>query len=398
MDDYRQLVKQNILNADIFVNATFSGRQRGRELAWNQVIVRPVLIKDERQLQVSHFDEKQDITKNFADTQVEDKLDELLSLPFKNISVQTTQQRIHIQFTKKGKAIVHQHKETAPQPVPELEHNRQKNLLLPADSPDLFLHTTGIMTQDGRVRASMQKKFRQINEFLQRIVEIGELERFEQSPVQIIDCGCGSAHLTFSVYHYLNHVRHLPAVLTGVDVNESLLQKQAALGQELGWENLRFAASPIVDYQPDVTPGIVLALHACDTATDEALAQAVKWQSQMIFSVPCCHHHLHQQLVKEKEPTPFQSVLRHGVFKQRWGDMLTDSFRVLILQILGYRTDVVEFVSTEHTGKNLMIRAIKTDRTGNRQAVEEYMALRDFWQVQPYLADLLQAELSELLR
>ena len=395
-EDYKLLIKQHILNADTFVKATFSGRQRGHELVWNQVIVRPVLIQDERHLQVSHFDDKQDVTKNFTNTQVEDKLDELLSLPFKNITVQTTQQRIHVQITKKGKAIVHQHREAAPLCVPSLEHNRPKNLLFPANTPDPFLHTTGIMTQDGRVRANMQKKFRQINEFLQRIVETGELEKLTQSPVQIIDCGCGSAHLTFAVYHYLNHVLNLPAALTGVDVNESLLQKQAELGQKLGWNNLHFAASSIVDYQPDVVPSIVLALHACDTATDEALAQAVKWQSRMIFSVPCCHHHLHQQLVKEKEPSPFQPVLRHGVLKQRWGDMLTDSFRVLLLQILGYHTDVVEFVSTEHTGKNLMIRAVKTDKPAGQQIVQEYLALRDFWQVQPYLADLLANELAVL--
>jgi SAM-dependent methyltransferase len=395
-EDYKSLVKQYILTAGTFVKATFSGRQKGHDLAWNQVIVRPVLIQEERQFQVSHFDDKQDVTKNFADAQVEDKLDELLSLPFKNITVQTTQQQFHVQITKKGQAIVHQHREAAPQRAPSLEHNRPKNLLLPADTPDPFLHTTGIMTQDGRVRANMQKKFRQINEFLQRIVETGELENLEKSPVQIIDCGCGSAQLTFAVYHYLNHVLNLPAALTGVDVNESLLKKQAELGQSLGWKNLHFAASPIVDYQPDVVPDIVLALHACDTATDEALAQAIKWQSYMIFAVPCCHHHLHRQLVKEKEPPPFQPVLQHGVFKQRWGDMLTDTFRGLILQILGYRTDVVEFVSTEHTGKNLMIRAVKTDKPAGQQAVQEYLALRDFWQVQPYLADLLANELAAL--
>jgi len=395
-EDYKPLIKLHILNADTFVKATFSGRQRGRELAWQQVIVRPALIKDQRQLQVSHFDDKQDITKNFPDEQIGATLDELLSLPFKNITVQTTQQRIHVQITKRGKSIVHQHRETAPLCMPSLEHDRNKNLLLPADIPDPFLHTTGIMTRDGRVRAGMQKKFRQINEFLQRIVETGELENLAQSPVQIIDCGCGSAYLTFAVYHYLNHVLHLPAALTGVDVNESLLQKQAELGQKLGWENLHFAAGTIVDYQPDVAPGMVLALHACDTATDEALAQAVKWQSRLIFSVPCCHHHLHQQLVKEKEPLPFHSVLQHGVFKQRWGDILTDTFRVLILQMLGYRTDVVEFVSTEHTGKNLMIRAVRTANPAGQQAGQEYLALRDFWQVQPYLADLLANELAAL--
>ncbi len=397
MDDYRALLKQHILN-DNFIKATFSGRQRGRSLAWNRVIIRPVRIKDQPHLQISHFDDKQDITKNFAGKQIEPKLDEALSLPFKNFAVQTTGQTIQVQITKKGKAMIHRRQAATPRPAPSLAHNRQKNLLLPAGRPDPFLHITGIMTDEGRVRAKMQKKFRQINEFLQRIVETGELDRVEQPPVKIIDCGCGSAYLTFAVYHYLNHILQVPATLTGVDVNQELLHKQAALGKKLGWKELDFVISRIVDYHPPHSPDIVLALHACDTATDEALAQAVKWGSRMIFSVPCCHHHLHQQLVKEKEPSAFQPILRHGVFKQRWGDMLTDSLRVLILQILGYQTDVVEFVSTEHTGKNLMIRAVKTGESGDPQRVEQYLTLRDFWQVQPFLADLLANEVSKWIR
>jgi hypothetical protein len=141
---------------------------------------------------------------------------------------------------------------------------------------------------------------------------------------------------------------------------------------------------------------MVLALHACDTATDEALAQAVKWQSQMIFCVPCCHHHLQQQLTIQKAPSPFKPVLRHAIFKERWGDILTDSFRSLILQIMGYRTDVVEFVSTEHTSKNLMIRAIKSGKPGSRQAIQEYKQLTELWQVKPYLGQLLGKELSDV--
>jgi hypothetical protein len=142
----------------------------------------------------------------------------------------------------------------------------------------------------------------------------------------------------------------------------------------------------------------VLALHACDTATDEALAQGVKWQSDMIFSAPCCHHHLQQQMNLQTSPSLFAPIMRHGALKERLGDIVTDSFRALILQIMGYRTNVAEFVSTEHTGKNLLLRSIRTTQPGNNQrAIQEYQALKDFWQVEPYLEKLLERELSGLI-
>ncbi|MFC1976086.1 SAM-dependent methyltransferase, partial [Chloroflexota bacterium] len=384
MNDYKHLVKQSILDEETFLKAVFSGQQRGHVIPWNKVVVRPVLIKERRHLQFSYFDAKKDITKNYTDAEIVEKLDELLALPFKSINVQTTNQTFQVQITKKGKVIIHQHKTPEQQKTPSLQHDRQKDLLLPADTPDPFLQQIGIMTQDGKVRAKMQKKFRQINEFLKLIVETEELEKIEQSPLNIIDCGCGNAYLTFAVYHYLNHMLGLPARMIGIDVNQSLLNRRLALSQDLGWDDLTFQATRIVDYRPSDPPGMVLALHACDTATDEALAQAVKWQSKMIFCAPCCHHHLQQQLTQQTAPSPFKPVLRHAIFKERWGDILTDSFRSLLLQIMGYRTEVVEFVSTEHTGKNLMIRAIKSGQPGNRQAIQEYKQLAEFWQVKPY--------------
>jgi hypothetical protein len=141
---------------------------------------------------------------------------------------------------------------------------------------------------------------------------------------------------------------------------------------------------------------VVLALHACDTATDEALAQAVRWQSQTILSAPCCHHHLQQQIKGPEGPEQFRLVLRHNILRERLGDILTDGFRAQILRIMGYRTDVVEFISTEHTAKNLMIRAVKTCEPGHPQATQEYGALRAYWDVEPYLGELLGEELSRV--
>jgi SAM-dependent methyltransferase len=232
----------------------------------------------------------------------------------------------------------------------------------------------------------MHAKFSQINEFLKLLEHTEELDAFEKTPVNILDCGCGSAYLSFAAYHYLNDVRGIPARLVGIDVNETLIQKDNAESEQLGYTDACFQRSSIIDYEPDVPPDIVLALHACDTATDEAIAQGIRWQSRLILCAPCCHHHLQKQL---QAVEPFEPVFRHGILKQRMGDILTDAFRALILRMLGYKTDVVEFVSPEHTDKNLMIRAVKRGQQDTAQFVQEYIKLKNYWHVTPYLETLL---------
>jgi SAM-dependent methyltransferase len=348
-------------------------------------------------MQFSYFDAQKDVTYNYSGSEAVQKLDELLAIPFKNIHIETVTHDIQVQISKRGKVLVHQHRLAEPRPKPSLGHNRPKNRLLLDDSPSPFLQAIGIMTQDGKIRASKQKKFRQINEFLKLIVETGELEKFGQRAVNIVDCGCGSAHLTFSVYHYLSSVLGLQCQIVGIDVNADLLEKKAAQCQDLGWGNLSFQVTEIADFRPFIAPDIVLALHACDTATDDAIAQAIRWGAGMILCVPCCHHYLRQQLDQQRAPRPLEPVLRHGAFKERLSSMLTDSFRALILRIMGYRVDIVELVSTEFTGKNLMIRAIKSAGSENPETVQAYLDLKEYWQVTPYLEHLLKEELSKLI-
>ena len=386
---YKILVKRAILDSDRFIKATFSGRRRGYKLAWRRVTVRPVEIRGERHLQCSHLDETQDITKNYAGAEADAKVASLIELPFSQIHVQTTDVDLQVQISRKGKARIHRHRVEAPCLLPEMAHDRQKERLLSEDAPDPFLQALGIMTEAGEIRASRRDKFVQINEFLRLIVETRELEALDSDPLTLVDCGCGSADLTFAVYHYLNHVLERPAQLTGVDVKRALLRERAALAERLEWEGLSFVASRIIDFEPSVAPDIVLALHACDTATDEALAQAVAWGSRMIFSVPCCHHDLQAQMKGPAMPDVFQPVLRQGILKERLGDILTDTFRAQLLRMMGYRTDVVEFVSSEHTDKNLMIRAVKFAEPGDAQMVREYERLKAYWAVQPFMERLL---------
>ncbi len=401
-NEYKEQIKRIALNEQTFVRLTMKGKMRDDVLPWRQVIVRPVLIKNERYLQFSYFTEKQDITKNYRDSEADEKLDDLLALPFSAIHAQSTAENLVVQITKKGKPLVHRNKPIDANREPDLTHDHSKILPLPADKPDTFLQAIGIMDEQGKVFPGMQGKFSQVNEFLKLLDHTGELEHFGKTPLNILDCGCGSAYLSLATYHYLNDIRGIPARLVGVDVNGTLMQKDNAQSEALGFTEACFQKSAIIDYQPEVPPDIVLALHACDTATDEAIAQGIRWQSRLILCAPCCHHDLNQQLSAASphslpDVAPFSPVLRHGILKERLADILTDAFRALVLRIMGYKTDVVEFVSSEHTDKNLMIRAVKRPHTHNAAFVQEYLALKKFWGVTPYLEKLLGEQFTALL-
>ncbi len=394
-EEYKEQVKRLVLDEHIFVRLTMKGQSRDVNTSWRQVIVRPVLIKNERYLQFSYFNQKQDITKNYRGSEASQMLDEILTLPFNSIVVQSTMEDLHVQITSKGKAILHRDKATMARNEPLLAHDLSKKLFIPADKPDSFLQATGIMDDQGRVRPSMQGKFSQINEFLKLLEHTGELERFEKTPVNILDCGCGSAYLAFAAYHYLNDVRAIPAHLTGIDTNATLIQKDIRQSEELGFSNTCFRISAIIDYVPQELPDIVLALHACDTATDEAIYQGIVSQSRLIMCAPCCHHHLNQQLHAAR---PFTPIFQDGILKQRLSDILTDTFRALVLRIMGYKTDVVEFVSPEHTDKNLMIRAVRRTQRDKARYIQEYLDLKKYWGVTPYLETLLGERLTRPLQ
>jgi SAM-dependent methyltransferase len=392
-ENYKDLIKHAALDDETFVRLTLKGVVRGPAVPWRQVIVRPVEVRGRRQLQFSYFDAKQDVSKNYYGGEAAARLDEVLAIPYSSLVLQTTTEDIQIQLTKKGKAIVHRHRhkngaagDTAS--VPDLAHNRAKAVPLPPDRPDRFLQAIGIMGADGQVRPQMQGKLAQINEFIKLVEATGELDRFERTPVQVLDAGCGSSYLTFAMHHYLNDVRGIPARLVGVDVNAALIAKVAEQAQRLDVGEVCFECSSIGAFAPAESPDMVIALHACDTATDEAIAQAIGWGARVVVCAPCCHHHLNAQLAAEAAQL-FRPVLRHGILRERMGDILTDTFRALALRIMGYRAEVIEFVGAEHTAKNLMIRAVKATAPGERQFVAEYNELKRFWGVTPYIEELL---------
>lgn len=381
-------------NEETFLRLTWKARDTGGAAApWRSVVVRPVQIRGGRHLQFSHFDERTNVVKNWRGAEAKAQLAALLELPFTSVQVQSTTGDVVAQQTRRGRLILHRTAAPADRPGPSLEHNRPKAAALPVDRPDPFLQGLGIMDAEGHIRPSMQDKFHQINEFLKLLTHAADLRQLPR-PVRILDCGCGSALLTMAIHHYCNDVLQIPALLHGVDANATLMAKCAARAQELGLPGVDFETAAIADYQPAQPPHIVIALHACDTATDEAIAQGILWEARLILCAPCCHHQLHRHL---KGVTPFEAVWHHGILRQRLGDILTDTFRALALRIMGYTAEVIEFVSTEHTDRNLLIRAVKRGEPGEARSVREYQALKAFWGVTPAIERLLGERFEKLV-
>lgn len=395
--DYKTLVQDRILHLDTFIRALFSGAHKGSSLPWIRVVVRPVEIRGVIQLQFSYFEEKKDITKNYSSEEAAAKVNELLALQFRNILIENTTGSLQVNISKRGKVLLNETRSNATPPRADLSHDRQKSRLLTTENAAPFLKAVEILTHDGRIRSDMQRKFKQINEFLRLVDETDVFNDFHGKPLHIVDFGCGSAHLTFAIYYYLHDVLKLDAHVVGVDIKADLIEGHQQKTKALGWEQLAFHAGTIADFEAERIPDIVLALHACDTATDDALAKGIHWNSKLIVCAPCCQHEIQQQMSRVPMPRQLLPVLDHGILFERMGDMLTDTFRATILRIMGYRTDITQFVPIEHTAKNLMIRAVKTSPAGNARRIEEYRDLKIFWQVTPYLERLLGEPFTQFL-
>jgi SAM-dependent methyltransferase len=395
-DAARQLVTGAVLGPD-FRRATFGGAVRGETpCPWVKVVVRPVELRGERHLQFSYFDGRKTLSKNFRTPDAAAPLAELLGAGFAGVHVSTAAEEIDVRTTKKGKVLVGR-RSAEPTAEAGLAHNRTKDVPLPEGRADRLLEVLGIATADGRVRPTMRAKFTQINEFLKHLRHVLDDAglRALGRPVEILDCGCGASYLTLAAHHYLNDVFGVPARILGVDVNEEVVRKSVARADRLGAAGLSFACGRIGEI--DAPADVVIALHACDTATDDAIAQAVRSEARLVLSVPCCHHALNKEVRPDGPAAVLRPILRHGILRERAADLVTDAFRALVLRLAGYHTDVVEFVSPEHTARNLMIRAVRGGPIGEPAAVAEYREMKRFWGVTPYVERALAGPLRELI-
>ncbi|MFP5334962.1 MAG: methyltransferase [Actinomycetes bacterium] len=374
-------VRALLLDVDGLARAVGAGRRRGHQPRWRRVELRPVDLKAGRRLQVVEHTETAATTRNLDAAEAADAVDALLAEPFGNWHVETATTTLQLRVTKKGDAQVHRAATSRRGVEPSRRHDRDKPRLVAPDDP-LFT-----------VLGADADKRRQVDAFL-RLLEPA-VRGLDVSPLRVVDLGCGNAYLTMAAHRFLSQ-RPAGARTVGVELRDELVERSTSRAAEAGLEGLSFVAGSIAEADPGLGPvDVVLALHACDTATDQALARAVRWRAPVVLAAPCCHHDLHAQITQA--PHPYGAVTRHAILSERLGDVLTDALRALLLRLLGYRVDVVEFIDSRHTPRNAMIRAARTGAAPTPELVAEYRDLVGAWRVTPALARMLEPELSAVL-
>ena len=390
---------------DGFMKLVQSVRRNGKTF---RISLRPVLIGGETRYQAEMNDEGHVRVKNFDANGAAEGLEEIIAQKgARDLHLMTASGDLHVRVTRKGH--VHVSRSAEMDRVAQVQpHDRVKNLPLTSFDSSTLLRVIGLADGEGRVRASMRGKYDQVNEFLKVVEDVvggnWELGTGNGKEFVVVDCGCGKAYLTLALYFFLTQVLKFPAVrVIGVDRREDVVAAARKMSQQLDVaDKVTFAAADLSTFDiQQVTPNprvdMVISLHACDTATDEALARGVEWGSRYIVSAPCCQHEL-QKAIGPQTDAAFAGVLRHGILRERLCDILTDSFRAMILRVLGYRTQVVEFVSPDATARNILLRAESGARGGQSGAVSDYLNLRDYWHVTPWLETRLASRLEPHLR
>ena len=379
--DPAAVTRAAILHPD-FRRATFAGAARLAPSRWVRVAVRPVAVRGAVVLQFAHFDGKTTDVRNVPPADAGAAVDELLAAGFAGVHVETAAGTLDLRTTRRGKRQLGRSPARGAGAA-DLAHNRVKPAPLPEDRARRLWEVLGVAAAGGAVKPTMRAKFTQVNEFVKHLGVALDAAGLGApgGPLAVLDCGCGASYLTLAAWHYLTAERGLAVTVTGVDANPELVAAGTARAAELGAAGVTFAVGKIADLTGPAD--VVLALHACDTATDDALGVAVRAGAKVILSVPCCHHALNARLAPTGPAAGLAAVFRHGILRERLADGVTDALRAAALRVAGYRADVVEFVGPDHTAKNLLIRAVKTGVPGDPAAAAEYAALKAFWGVVP---------------
>lgn len=350
--------------------------------------VRPVSVKGKVRYQVTRTQGTKAIHENYEKEKLISYLTEQMEENFRQMQLEGRYVQGRVLVSKKGKADIKAREIQAGNEkgfIPMLAHNRKKNYLLQEGIPIPWLVDLGVMTPEGKVKNSRYDKFKQLNRYLEFIQDI--LPKLPKDrEIRIIDFGCGKSYLTFAMYYYLKELKHYDIQVTGLDLKEDVIEKCQSLADQYGYDKLHFQQGDIASYQGADKVDMVVTLHACDTATDFALAKAVKWGAAVILSVPCCQHELNRQ-VRNQDLAP---ILEYGILKERFAALLTDGLRAQMLKSAGYDTQILEFISMEHTPKNLLIRAVKNEnRKENPKQRQEWENCIEAFHVDPSLRKLM---------
>jgi SAM-dependent methyltransferase len=357
-----------------FVKLTFS-KYRGLEAGLTNVYVRPVRVKKGERLSFLYRHRTKDVVKNYDAAEGVAIIRGLLETEFLSAHLFTLGGDLRIEFNRKRESRLTKRAATFTEPQP-IEHDREKRRLI-STRGNIYLHALGVTDERGEVRPALGDKFRQINRFVETVASLYSSSLLVgRDEISIIDMGSGKGYLTFAIYDYFNNRLGVRAGVAGVEARAELVELCNDTARRAGFDRLNFQTGYIEDFELPTTD-ILIALHACDTATDDAIFKGIKAGASIIITAPCCHKELRPQI---KPPSELRGVLRHGILLEREAESVTDSLRALLLERAGYRVKVFEFISTEHTHKNTMIAAVRVKgKTNREEALGEYLALKEFY-------------------
>lgn len=391
MDQVVKLLKSIILNEEIIFGVLSSVRKKD-DNGFSKVDIKPVIIKDELKYQFTYNYKTKVLHENLDGSNAILEIEKLLLENFKQGVIFTQEADYHILISKKGKVSILKKKPT--KETVDLSHNRKKIYIIPDGEPCDFLIRLGVMNEKGKVVAKRYDKFRQINRFLEMVEDI--IPKIKSDKIlNIIDFGCGKSYLTFALYYYLVNILKLNVNIIGLDLKSDVILFCNEVATDLNYDNLKFIHGDIKDFEGSKDVDMVVTLHACNNATDAALVKAVNWEAQAILSVPCCQHEFYDKI----ENPVLDPMLKHGIIKEKLASLATDSLRANVLEILGYQVQLLEFIDMEHTPKNILIRAIKSEDNHNKEAIESYIKFKEFFKLEDlYIEKQFGSKLQDRLK
>lgn len=382
-EELKDILEKSI-NEDFISAVISSPREKGDAV---KIKVRPIKKKDEILFQFEEFRNNQAFHKNMDADAAVAYLESQMN-KFKQMQMETRQMRYQVMISKKGKMTIQKKHQAGEAKAVDMSHNRSKHYILEEGTKIPFLQDLGVMTRNGDIVKSKFDKFRQINRFLEFIEDIlPQLPRDRE--ITILDFGCGKSYLTFAMYYYLHELQKYEIRIIGLDLKTEVIKHCNQLAEKYGYEKLKFLEGNIADYTGADEVDMVVTLHACNTATDFALAKAIGWKAKVILSVPCCQHELNEQMENEI----LSPIFSYGLIKERMAALFTDALRAEYLKREGYDTQILEFIDMEHTPKNILIRAVYTGKKENNE--EAIHKCEEMLHVQPTLGELLKRKNEE---
>ncbi len=356
---------------------------------YKKVVFLPKLIKGNECYQIEKYTDTQVFHENIGKDELFNNMRFYYDAGFKQINYFQSDMQTEVKISKKGACHVTENRiGTDKIKIRSKSNNREKNYILEPGSDIPVFTYLGIFTKDGRVSNDKYDKFKQINRFAEMVDDV--LRDYPKEQINIIDFGCGKSYLTFVLYYYLKEIKGIDCNIIGLDLKADVIKKCNALAEQFGYENLRFEIGDINGYKAPFEVDMVVTLHACDTATDYALYNAITWNAGIIMSVPCCQHEVNKCMQSDS----LSALTKYGIVKERIAALITDAIRGCMLEYCGYKTDLMEFVDIEHSPKNILIRAVKTNvsKQKREKSYAEAKALADEFTINQQLMELLKNE------